>query len=315
MNKINLLGNRHKNRNKSKHVDSTKEDMHLLGQLYMTMHVREGNSDRLFEVENADCPPSLSKHGVLRSGQKSDLLSCLEVDCPSDFDEADAKLIDGAHVVHFLRPDASIKSFRDYADKKVILYVERQLANTKRVYVIWDRYLPDSLKATTRQRRGAGIRQRMRHDGNGKFPRNWNSYLQNGSNKVELFHYLSVAIAETVFCEGKVVMSTLDEDVLGSPVLGADEPEYPLKPYNHEEFDTRVMLHAANAVAHGYKRILIIANDTDIIVLGISFFSDIGADKLWVSFGIANKLRNIPIHDICSTMSSAKAKALPHSMP
>ena len=160
-NKINLPGNRHKNRNKSKHVDSTKEDMHLLGQLYMTMHVREGNSDRLFEVENAYCPPSLSKHGVLTSGQKSDLQSCLEVDCLSDFDEADAKLIDGAHVVYFLRPDASIKSFRDYADKKLILYVERQLANTKRVDVIWDRYLPDRLKATTRQRRGAGIRQGM----------------------------------------------------------------------------------------------------------------------------------------------------------
>ena len=151
----------------------------------------------------------------------------------------------------------------------------------------------------------------MRHDGNGKFPRNWNIYLQNGGNKVELFHYLSVAIAETVFCEETVVMSTLDEDVLGSPVLGADESEYPLRPCNHEEFDTRVMLHAANAVSHGYKRILIIANDTDIIVLGISFFSDIGDDKLWVSFGIANKLRNIPIDDICSTMSFAKAKALP----
>ena len=68
---------------------------------------------------------------------------------------------------------------------------------------------------------------------------------------------------------------------------------------------------SANAVSHGYKRILIIANDTDIIVLGISLFSDIGADKLWVSFGIGNKLRNISIHDICSTMSSAKAKALP----
>ena len=128
---------------------------------------------------------------------------------------------------------------------------------------------------------------------------------------MELFHYLSVAIAETVFCEGKVVMSTLDEDVLGSPVLGADESEYPLKPCNPDEFDTRVMIRAANVVSHGYKRILIIANDTDIIVLGISFFSDIGADKLWVSFGIANKLRNIPIYDTCSTMSSAKAKAHP----
>ena len=106
-------------------------------------------------------------------------------------------------------------------------------------------------------------------------------------------------------------MSTLDEDVLGSPVLGADESEYPLRPCNHEEFDTRVMLPAANAVSHGYQRILIIANDTNIIVLGISFFSDIGANKLWVSFGIAYKLRNIPVHDISSAMSSSKAKALP----
>ena len=170
-------------------MNSTKEDKHLLRQLYMTMHVRERNSDRLFEVENADCPPSLYKHAILRSDQKSDLLSCLEVECPSDVHEDEVKLIDGAHLVYFYRPDASIKSFRDYADKKVIPYIERQLANTKRVDVIWDRYLPDSLKATTRQRRGTGIRQRMRHDWNWTFPRNWNSYLQNVSNKVELFNY------------------------------------------------------------------------------------------------------------------------------
>ncbi len=105
-------------------MDSSKEDMHLLGQLYMTMHVKEVNSERTFEVENVDCPPSLSEHGVLRNGQKSDLLSCLEIYCPSDFDEADGKLIDGAHMVHVLRPDASIKSFRDYTDKKVITYIE-----------------------------------------------------------------------------------------------------------------------------------------------------------------------------------------------
>ena len=78
----------------------------------------------------------------------------------------------------------------------------------------------------------------------------------------------------------------------GSPVSGAGESEYPLRPCNHDEFDTRLMLHAANAVSHSYKRILIIANDTDII-LWISIFSDIGADKLWVSFVIGNKLGNM----------------------
>ena len=68
----------------------------------MPVHFTEMNSDRLFEVENADCPPFLSKHGVLTSGQKSDLIHCLEVDCLSSFDEADAKSIDGADMVHFL---------------------------------------------------------------------------------------------------------------------------------------------------------------------------------------------------------------------
>ena len=94
-------------------------------------------------------------------------------------------------------------------------------------------------------------------------------------------------------------------------VPGADVSEYPLRPCNHAEFDTRVMLHTANVVSHGYKRILIIEKDTGIIVQGISFFSDIGADKMWVPFGIGNKLRNISINDIYSTMSSAKAKDLP----
>ena len=92
---------------------------------------------------------------------------------------------------------------------------------------------------------------------------------------------------------------------------GADESKYPLRPCNHEEFDTRVMLHAEKTISHGYKRILIMANDTDTIVLGISFFSEFGADKLWVSFGIGKKLRNISNHDVCSTMSAAKTKALP----
>ena len=62
---------------------------------------------------------------------------------------------------------------------------------------------------------------------------------------------MPVSIAQTVFCEGKVVISTLDENVLGSPMPGDDESEYPPRPCNHEEFDTRVMLHAANAVSQG----------------------------------------------------------------
>ena len=104
--------------------------MHLQGQLYISLPVREGNADSLIEVENTDVPPSLSKHGNLRSGQKSDLVSCLETDSPSDFDEADVKLIDGASLIHSLRLDRSIKTFREYAEQKVIPFSEKHLATT-----------------------------------------------------------------------------------------------------------------------------------------------------------------------------------------
>ena len=140
MNKIILPSNQHK-KQKNKRVDSTKDDMHLLGQLYISLQVREGNTDSLFEVENLDAPPSLSKHGKLRSYQKSDLVSCLETDSPSDFDEADVKLIDGASMVHSLKLDRRIKTFHDYAEKKIIPFIEKHLATAKRVDVIWDRYL------------------------------------------------------------------------------------------------------------------------------------------------------------------------------
>ncbi len=151
-------------------------------------------------------------------------------------------------------------------------------------------------------------------------PKNWNSYLRNETNKVELFQYLSGVIAQFIFNEGSVVITTWEENVRQNPAPSDYDPvirtEYPLSPCNHEEYDTRVMLHAANAVTQGYKRILIIANDTDVVVLGISLFTEIGAEKLWVSFGMGKKLRYISIHDICSTMSPAKAHALPafHAM-
>ncbi len=313
MNKILLPSNPYKKQRAIKRIDSTKNDLHLLRQLYISLQVREGNADRLFEVENTDVPPSLSKHGKI-SGQKSDLVSCLEADSSSDFNEADVKLIDGASMVHRLKPDGSIKTFRDYAEKKVIPFAKKHLATAKRVDVIWDRYISDSLKATTRESRGAGVRQRLACDGNGKMPKNWSSYLRNETNKTELFQYLSGVITKSVFEEGKVVISTCDRSILRNP--SADDTvnaqtEYPLYPCNHEEFDTRVLLHAANASSQGYNRILIIANDTDVIVLAISFFTEIAAEKLWVTFGIGKKLRYVPIHDICHAMSPTKAYALP----
>ena len=44
-------------------------------------------------------------------------------------------------MVHLLKLDSGVKHFCGYAEKKVIPFIESQLATAKRVDVIWDRYL------------------------------------------------------------------------------------------------------------------------------------------------------------------------------
>jgi len=80
----------------------------------------------------------------------------------------------------------------------------------------------ESLKATTRESRGPGVRQRLRSDGKGKIPKNWNSYLRNATNKIKIFQYLSRVISRSVFDEGKFVITTIHETVLQNPCT--DDP-------------------------------------------------------------------------------------------
>jgi len=62
----------------------------------------------------------------------------------------DAKLLDGAVVVQMLNPRA-VKTFQEYADKVFLSYVFQQLSSAQRLDVIWDEFIPNSLKDVTRQ--------------------------------------------------------------------------------------------------------------------------------------------------------------------
>ena len=55
-----------------------KDQLQLFSQLYVATTVRDGDMDEFFRHETLSHPPSLSKHGKMRSGEKSDLISCLK---------------------------------------------------------------------------------------------------------------------------------------------------------------------------------------------------------------------------------------------
>ena len=154
------------------------------------MHAsRNGNLDEFFKHENQACPPSISDQGNLRlPRQKSELASCLQaLTTPKNAAPANCEVIimDGAALVNMLKPTGKEKTFSEYASNKFIPYVTAQLQHVKRIDIVWDKYVENSLKATTRRKRGSGVRQLVA--ANNKLPRTEkNSFVKIGTSRSSL---------------------------------------------------------------------------------------------------------------------------------
>ena len=107
----------------------------------------------------------------------------------------DAKILDGAAIVNML-PPIECKTFADYANNIFIPYLQNQLKSIQRLDLVWDRYIPNSLKNSTRENRGQGVRRKVTADG--VLQKNWNSFLRCDDNKKELFPFLSKAVIKQI---------------------------------------------------------------------------------------------------------------------
>ena len=174
--------------------------------------------DNFFQYENQDYPPSISIFNELRSGNKADLLKYLEKtgDSPalSEPPQSDMVIIDGTAIVNALKPDAGM-TFKDYAANKFIPRISTLLSNVKRIDVIFDVYLEDSLKSTARLHHGQGSRKRVRD--NHKVPSYLKSFLRHSENKTELFSFFANYGHENFKSTNKTVVFTLGSVVLCTP--------------------------------------------------------------------------------------------------
>ena len=247
----------------------------MFAQLYVSCQVRGGDLHNFFFHENHRYPPSLSQYGILLSGTKSSLVDRLEALGPSAKNtcpQIDALILDGAAIVNLLRP-ISCKTFEAYAHNVFIKYVKSRLANVSRLDIVWDRYLQNSLKATTRSKRGTGIRRRVLPDT--RIPKNWSSFLCDDNNKSELFAYLAQQVT-SIDCSPKEVVSTYREEVLVSSQRDVSN----ISPCSQEEADTRMLLHALDCSKVGLKKVMIKTVDTDVLVIAVTLFQKIGAEEL-----------------------------------
>ena len=151
-----------------------------------------------------------------------------------------------------------------------------------------------------------GVRQRVAPDN--KLPRNWQEFLRVDQNKQELFKYLAECV--TSIDAEKQVISTHGKQVLSIMPISRDNIGR-LAPCNHEEADTRMLLHAADAVQCGFTKILLRTVDTDVLILAIAFveklqeFQGNQTIELWVGFGTGAHIHCIAAHDISSFKSTS----------
>ena len=152
--------------------------------------------------------PHPSEFGNLRiPTAKSDLLGCLpgcseQHNPPTHFD---CKILDGAVIVHCL-PTVVMATFDDYADTIFIPHLVNQLQKFERVDVVWDTYVADSLKESTRYKRGTGTRRKV--SGQAKLPLNWMQFLRDSTNKTELFQFLTEKVSRFEFPADKSLAIT-----------------------------------------------------------------------------------------------------------
>lgn len=144
----------------------------------------------------------------------------------------------------------------------------------------------------------------------GTLPKNWKSFLQCSDNKSELFTYLAQTIQNQTIPPNKEVYCTSEDKVLCSHVA-TDADIQNISPCNHEEADSRIFVHLADAVDKGYRYTMIRANDTDIVVLAVSVFQKLNITELWIHFGTGKDSRYIAIHQIALSLGPQKSFALP----
>ena len=89
-------------------------------------------------------------------------------------------------------------------EKQRTTHLEKQLENVDRL--IWDSYIPDSLKEATRGKKGKGMRRKVSDQA--KLTGHWMDFQRDSANKKELFAFLTSKVADHRCPQGKAVYIT-----------------------------------------------------------------------------------------------------------
>ena len=170
-----------------------------------------------------------------------------------------------------------------YAKDVIIPTLQSCSRHYYRTDIVFDIYKPDSLKAMTRSKMGAGIRCKV--VGSSCLPCSWNNFLRLEDNKTELFEFLANLIEMTD--AANIIVAIKGENVVSNMAINMEG----LSPCTHEEADMRLFIYAKDATSEGCKNVIIKSTDTDVVVIGVTLFNDLNVENLWIAFSRGKSFR------------------------
>ena len=295
-------------------LGSAKANAALVTKLFLSLQARpEADIDAFFKHENQREPPSLSDRGKLRQGTKSDSIACLPgMPAPGrskSVKEATVVILDMTAVIHIIKPQRA-RIFGEYTQMQLLPYMQSQMTeNTPRVDAIWDTYQEASLQSQTRAKRGETSSRRTRVSAKIPIPKGveWQKFLKDNQNKDELFQFIGQELQRSTVESTDHLLTTQADIVLSNKATDITA----LSPCQQEEADTRMMLHLRHAAMQGHTKAYVRTVDSDVVVLTISIFQELGLSELWVGFGTGKSYKDIPFHHISQLLGPQRCKVLP----
>ena len=137
-------------------------------------------------------------------------------------------------------------------------------------------------------------------------PKNWPNFLALSDNKVDLARFLSQHLVANAPLGQVIVVAggfTDGEEAQSS------SPEFDTSVIygKHEEADTRLVLYS---IANACETVVVLARDTDVLLLLIAHSPNIPCANLWMMTWAATKLKYFNIRAICANLPPGSISAL-----
>lgn len=212
---------------------------------------------------------------------------------------------------------SKIKTFGDIAS--TIIAMVRSQCNVDNIHVVFDSYIECSVKECERMRRSqfTQILELATINELTPIPVQMNKFWTSGTNKrnLELLvrEQLKVEADRSIF--SVVVSGMVMDNYILDAILVTDGKEtvLPDLALSCEEADTRIVPHVNWAIRNGAKRVVVLSNDTDVVVLLLRFMANFmshGLRELWVRFGVGDKTRFLPLHVLLLKLGEDVCKVL-----